>query len=305
MLSYSVSLSKQCSLRASKAAGPDGFIAMKTLANHFGARIESRPLLVEATLAIDTDAKDAESPWVVLIDSERYEVSASQIELETAQRPLPPRLRTTIAHELLHILMFKSGKDGPELTPQFGKAKSTKNYVKEVEGLTERLTPLLLVPESEVDNLTIKSVVPFADFISLRQRCGVSREILINRFSFLDRQDPRSHRGGLRNKALGIIQRSNSGSWVMQPWPLFYNFDSNRLPWFISKLASKYPVEMSRIVNDTAFVLNGGTELEVKLAGHDESQKLDYMKMQVRLTVDSVIREQDEARLFLVERAYD
>ena len=278
---------------------------MRTLAKQFGARIEPRPLLVEAMLATDANAKDTEAPWVVLLDGEQFDISYPQLEHETSQCPLSPRLRTTIAHELLHTLMFRDGKEGPEPNAPREKGRSAKYYVKRMEQLTEKLTPLLLIPESEVDDFTVKPSVSFDDFLSLRQRCGVSREILINRFSLLDRQDPRSHRIGLRNKALGIIHRNSSGNWEMKDWPVFYNFDSNRLPWFIAKLAQGVPVEVSKLTNDTSFVLNGGTDLEIELPGHDVRQGLDYMKMRVRLTVDSNRREQDEALLFFVQRLPD
>jgi hypothetical protein len=54
-------------------------------------------------------------------------------------------------------------------------------------------------------------------------------------------------------------------------------------------LAKRQPIAASRVVRDPCFVLNGGNGLEIELSGHHDREVVDYMKMQVRFSVESVI----------------
>lgn len=302
MSEFGNSLRKRCSWKASLAAEGNGFVPMRNLAQQLGARIEARPLLVEACVATDGNAKNGCSPWVVLVDSERFKISNSQIDEESSQRPLRSRLRTTIAHELLHVLTLTSGGDNPKSHQVRRKGETTKEYITRIESLTERLTPLLLIPESEVDGLSSKLDISFADFLSTRKKCAVSREMLISRFSLLSHQDQRRFSGGLQNIALGMAQRSGVNTWELKPRPLFHNFHLNRLPWFLAKLDKGVAVQTSRLTNDATFLLNGGGDAEIDLPGNAPGQKLDYMKMRVRLTVEPIQRGREHPFLFFVQK---
>ena len=275
---------------------------MRALAEGLGVRIEARPLLVEASLASSTQWADDEPSWTVLIDSDRFGVTNEMINQESPNTPLPARLRTTIAHELLHSMSFRKGADGFELNVRRRKGESKSDHLLRIERETERLSPLLLIAEQAIKNLAAKAKLTIADFLELRTRCSVSREVLINRFSLLERDDSLLHRTGLENIAIGILARQREKTFHLMPWPLFSNFDRNRLPWFIRALAKHQPIEVSQVVRDPSFVLNGGEELEIALSGHDDREALDYMKMQVCFSIETVNPSKLSSCLFFVRK---
>lgn len=275
---------------------------MRALADGFGVRIEVRPLLVEATLASSTQEADDEPSWVVLIDSDRFAVTRETINQESQNAPLPARLRTTIAHELLHSMSFRKGVNGFELNIPRRKGESKSDYLIRVERETEKLSPLLLIPDQAIVSLAAKAKLTLEDFLELRKRCVVSREVLINRFSLLERGDSLLHRTGLENIAIGVLARRDDKTFHLMPWPLFSNFDGNRLPWFLSALAKRQPIEASRVVRDPGFVLNGGDEFEIEFSGHHDREVFDYMKMRVRFSIEIANPSKVSSCLFFVRK---
>ena len=135
---------------ANKTSGLDGFVQMRALADGFGVGIEVRPLLVEATLASSTQGADDEPSWTVLIDSERFAATSEMINQESPNAPLPARLRTTIAHELLHSTSFRKGANGFELDIPRRKGESKSDHLLRGERETEKLSPLLLIPDQAI-----------------------------------------------------------------------------------------------------------------------------------------------------------
>jgi len=88
----------------------------------------------------------------------------------------------------------------------------------------------------------------------------------------------------------------------MEPWPLFANFESNRLPWFIRSLATGKTVDWSSLEKNSAFILNGGSELEIEVDGHHQRETLDYMKMKVRIFVEPINPSKLNMFLFSVQK---
>src|ERR1044072_6979970 len=93
-------IGEKCAAVAESAADISGFVSVQSLLKQFNAALRMRPLLVEGMLAIkEGDASQGQkSHWLVLVDRERYPVSEEDIANETASKPLPSRLRFTIAH---------------------------------------------------------------------------------------------------------------------------------------------------------------------------------------------------------------
>src|SRR5262245_26033221 len=87
---------KVCSEIGDRVADASGFVSVRALLSCFQARLQARPLLVEAMLARD---ENGDTPWAVLVDSDRHRVSRSEIDGEQPSRTLSARLRNTIAHE--------------------------------------------------------------------------------------------------------------------------------------------------------------------------------------------------------------
>lgn len=295
-------LQASCSKLAKAASDSAGFVPMHVLATICGIRIEARPLLVEATLASVTGPAANSLSLVVLVDSERFDVTTDGIQQESRSRPLPTRLRTTIAHELLHSLTFREGENGYELDIPAKRGEAKLDYIRRVEKETEKFTPLLLVPDSEVTALAAKKHAMLHDFLELRNRCGVSREILINRFALLKRDNPLLHRTGLENIAIGILKRMDVQRFQLEPWPIFANFENNRLPWFIRSLSTGRTVDWSSVDQNPPFILNGGTELEIELNGHHERETLDYMRMKVHFFVEPINPFNHISSLFFVQK---
>lgn len=275
---------------------------MHRLADEFRASIKPRPLLVEAAIASEVAADGSATRWVVLIDSERFRTSAAEIKRESTGAPLESRLRTTIAHELLHTLTMRKVGDGVLVDLPIRKGENRGAYLKRIERETERWTSLLLIPDSVVTELAESSAASLDQLISMRRKQGVSREMLIGRFEILGRSDPRMHGTPLQNLAVGMIGSADPGNWQFLPRPLFHNFESNRLPWLIQKLLAQKPLSVSDVTTDPALLLNGGEKTEIEFDGHAPTEKLPYMKMRVRLSIERVNTSRKHPFLFTLRR---
>src|ERR1039458_8341842 len=92
-----------CAAIANEVADDSGFVSMRSLLARFQAHLLIQPMLVEGMLASieqSNGGTNGGGRWAVLIDSETYGVNEQNVESENGHRPLPNRLRNTIAHEL-------------------------------------------------------------------------------------------------------------------------------------------------------------------------------------------------------------
>ena len=140
---------KVCTEIANDVADDSGFVSVRALLERFQAKLLIRPLLVEGMLAsLDLDAREQgrTSRWAVLVDSESYSVTDSEVREEHPGKPLPSRLRNTVAHELVHSLAFRPSEFGIKLAKS-NESEKSKALVESIERQTERFSPLLLWSE--------------------------------------------------------------------------------------------------------------------------------------------------------------
>jgi len=252
-----------CTTIADAAADEDGFVAIHTLLERFHAQIVIRPLLVEGMLATQPGAQ---SELAILVDSERYGITHSDVEQESSRRPLPSRLRFTVAHELAHSLAFRPSDFGIHLKGSVNTDAAKNAVVKAIEGITDRLTPLLLVPQTALVQFFRSDALRTAasDFAALAQRAGVSRRALIGRLRGLSQTEANKvSRYSLNNIAVCI------GEWreryaVIRNWPLFARFDRNILPEFLLNLPTQDRLPAPIAFIDSSFGACGGSCSEIE-----------------------------------------
>src|ERR1700686_3755132 len=133
-----------CIRIASDAVDGDGFVPIHKLLKRFHAQVVIRPLLVEGMLATQPGSQ---SEWVVLVDREVYGATKADVENEDANRPLPSRLRFTLAHELVHSLAFRASEFGIHLRSSIKTQDAKASVVEAIEKITDSLAPLLLLSE--------------------------------------------------------------------------------------------------------------------------------------------------------------
>jgi hypothetical protein len=202
----------------------------------------------------------AQSEWAVLVDSERYGITHAEIEEESFHRPLPSRLRFTIAHELAHSLAFRPSDFGIRLKSSVNTADAKKAVVKAIEDITDRLTPLLLLSDAALVRFFKGETVRTAasDLATLARTTGVSRRALIHRLRGLSAtQADRVSRYSLNNLAVCI------GEWreqhaIIRKWPLFARFERNVLPEFLLELPNQDRLPALYVFREPAFAACGG-----------------------------------------------
>ena len=109
-----------CTKIGDEVADEGGFVKIRDLLDRFHASVIVRPLLVEGMLASINERPGSATQsqrWAVLVDSETYRVCDADIANESSSRPLAPRLRNTIAHELAHSLAFRPTEFGIPSVP--------------------------------------------------------------------------------------------------------------------------------------------------------------------------------------------
>jgi len=300
-----------CNAIGNEAGDEEGFVSVRSLLARFRADLIMRPLLVEAMIAtVDapTTSSEGKASWVVLVDSERYAVKDHAISNESIRNPLPVRFRNTIAHELVHSLAFRATEFGIELNRCADSKFSASEYVAEVERNTERLSPLILLPERTLRRLIESKAQPFTAN-ELRVICkeyGVSRYVLINRLKMLrDRSDLSELREhiALTNLAVGLGEWTQQGEGVLKKWPLFINFQNSIVPAPLIRLATEDRLPGASLVADENFVLSGGDALSAELTCDAAlpGMKADD-KMQVRVTVEPTQRRPGSEFLFVMSK---
>jgi hypothetical protein len=252
-------LAKCCSTIASSAADSNGFVTLRRLSEAFHADVECRPLLVEGMIAKPkpTVVEDGgRVRWKVLVDSERFGITTDALYAESADNPLPERLRFTVAHELAHTLSFRTSEFGVELDRKKRGRQSVSSLVGRLEAETNALAPLLLVPESallkeceaQVGGITLSSL------LHARTRWAVSRNVVVSRLNllkFVDELHLRS-RPSLAEMIVGVGHWRSSTSAVLCSWPLHINFGSALVPEFITRLLNKGTCTLSEVAPEGA-----------------------------------------------------
>ena len=200
--------------------------------------------------------------WAVFVDSETYAgVSETQIQTERADDPLPPRMRNTIAHELVHSFAFREAEFGLKLTRRPASNISQQEFVEAIERETEKLSPLLLVPAKYLHTIFPADKTEFSipDIQSIQEKMAVSRQVLINRFNLLRLVDKQNllERPSLRNCAVGIAEWQNEERALIKLWPFFSNFDRNIFPEFIVDVKKEKSVFLTGIFSNTSFFIDG------------------------------------------------
>lgn len=293
--------SQACTRIASEVADARGFVSIRNLLERFHAQIVVRPLLVEGMLATQPGVQ---SEWLVLVDSELYQVTTADFDHENSSKPLSPRLRFTVAHELVHSLAFRTSEFGIRLSTPISTQASRACFVDAIEGITDSLTPLLLLSESALADFFNSNVArtSAADFAELRAITGVSRRTLLGRLRALSLADAnRLSRYSLDDIAICI------GEWrdkqaVIRAFPVFARFARNVMPEFLLRLTNQDRMPASLAFQDASFAPSGGIQNNVEtvvLAGTPGAPEAE--KMHVHCSFEEATRDSG-SEFFLVVR---
>ena len=301
------SIAHACIAVANDVADASGFVPIRKLLARFDVSLIIRPLLVEGMLA-SLPAQRGESSlskMTVLIDSETFHVGDKEVAMEAATSPLPPRFRTTVAHELLHSLAFRPSAFGLRLEKPMGNEQQIREAVKAIEQETERLTPLLLWPERALDELlTSRSeAISPSELANISSKLGLSRQIAINRLRLRALKEGIVYAPWLRDVAIGIAEWADNERAVFRKWPLFVNFDQNVVPSFIHTIASQDRLPASSVFEEEHFAMRGGQYNKMSFlvdAGLKESPKIEMMPVVV--SVEDGLRRAGTEFFFVVRK---
>lgn len=279
-----------------RAADSTGFVPLAALAREMKADVRFRPLLVEGVVA-QPKAKDGR--WLVLIDNETHRVSEDMFMQESSTRPLGPRVRNTVAHELAHALgpRYEAVIDGTE--------KSRQELAETLERDTEQLSPALLIPARAIEALVRARDEPFdiSELVAARDRLGVSSRVFVMRLELLAQETESRvrHHPRLENVVIG------SGEWLgstrVELHPMPFRGAGGLVPEFVALLRSFKKVNLSDQFADADFYLNGGSNptSEATLwwgtGGHPQSEKGVIV-----ISVEDVPRKADGSFLWLARR---
>jgi len=300
-------LARACDEIANEVAESSGFVPMHKLLSRFRARLILRPLLVEGMLGKTTEPEADKSQWIVLIDSEKYPKSDTDVAQESAQKPLPERMRFTIAHELAHSLAFRYDEFEIRLqhAPRDGQAQ--KAFVREMELGTDRLSSRLLWPQRAVETYLGDERDPFSvkRLARLRRELAVSRYALIYRLLTFKGQDERGllSRSTAQNVGVGLGEWTAKEGAIFRKRPVFLNFARNVIPEVFLKVMKQNGLPARSVFKDDNFVLCGGNSLETELfcAGGLESVP-EAERMRIRVEVEETGNRPRGAFLFQVRR---
>ena len=300
-----------CNKIASEVSDDNGFVSVKKLVEHFGARLFVRPLLVEGMLAESENGTNQNNPgshqWNLLIDRETHDVSDEDIAKEKYGSPLSARFRNTVAHELAHSLAFRPTEYGLEFPKRQKSEKSKRAFVQQIEKETERLSPLLLIPSGILDKLFAvnKERITIEELRSFKASVGISRSLVVNRLNLLSVSDEKrlkAHRPSLHNLAVGIGEWKSKDEAVLKPFPLFSAFSGGKAPGFIYQLQKGVGVSAKSIFTDKKFLLCGGSEnsTELKVAAGTPKQP-SIIQLPIRCAVENSSPKAGVEFLFLVQ----
>jgi hypothetical protein len=301
-------LAATCNAIGSECADDVGFVPIRSLLSRFQAELIVRPLLVEAMIANVSASESRSNRWAILVDSERYSVSMDELAGECLGHPLPGRFRFTIAHELAHSLAFRPTEFGIQPLFRQDTGAARRDLVKAIEGETDRISPLLLLPDRTLSKLLSKWNQPLTanELLSISRDFGISRSALINRLMLLLR---RTEQTGLRevpaltNVAIGIGEWTNQGTAVLRKWPLFINFRNGIVPSMLIKLSNQDRLPANSLIQNSGFAPCGGSEstadftCDAGLAGLVPDER-----MRIRCTVESTTKRPGSPCVFVMSK---
>ena len=300
------SIAALCKAIGNEVTDDSGFVPMRQLLSRFHAELLIRPLLVEAMLASGSSSNNG-GRWIVLVDSEKYPFSTHDVEEERQTRPLPHRMRNSIAHELVHSLAFRPSEFGIRLKARTSTKKSLRELIKAIEGETEQLSPLLLWSEKALGMLLRgrKEALSLLDLVHVLEAACISRYVLVSRLRLLRLDaDPNGFllSAGLRNLAAGLGVWGARNAYI-KGWPLFANFDNGIVPSFLLKVPGHELLPTETLFSDESFAMRGGPNNTVEFETDAGIKDLpNAKKMKVRIEVEEGLRRQGEEFLFVVRR---
>lgn len=295
-----------CRTIGNEATDESGFIPVRMLLRRFQATLLFRPLLVEGILATQTSPQGSAN-WLVLIDSETYSVADTQLANESRSSPLPVRLRNTIAHELVHSIAFRPAEFGVQPLLAAHKQFSRREYVRAVEEQTEHLSPLLLWSEKSLKHTLqdYKRTASVQQLNDLRQRIGISRDVLISRLTLLPIDDLLRRSAALKNLAIGIGESTSTGI-VLRSWPTFLNFDHNVAPSFLWRLRrqDRMPIDAILAAEDKPLSFEHKDSVSFRTKGGPAGVP-DAEEMTVMLALEPFTNRGARRFLFVVHKLSD
>jgi hypothetical protein len=302
------SIARACTAISEGVADQSGFVPVRKLLERFDVSLVIRPLLVEGMLASlpGQFGEGTRSKFAVLIDSETFQgVTDKEVAGEAAASPLPPRFRTTVAHELLHALAFRPGQFGLRLEQPVDDEKRVSEFVEAIEHETERLTPLLLWPEKALNSLihNRKRAITPGELANLTRQLGISRQIAVTRLRLRGQKDGLAYAPWLRDVAIGIAEWGEGGRALFRKWPLFANFDRNIIPSFIHSIASQDRLPATAVFDEENFAMRGGQYTAMTLlvdAGLKDTPKVQAMS--VRVAIEGGVRKPGTEFFFVVRK---
>jgi hypothetical protein len=294
-----------CTTIADEIADQYGFVSVRALLARFQAQIVIRPLLVEGMIAaLPGDGSGSSvNRWAVLIDSDTYSVTEPQIDRENSTDPLPTRLRFTIAHELAHSLAFRFSEFGVRLRNPIQTDAAKKAVVEAIEGVTDRLAPLLLLPQKDFEKFLEGRKEPpsVSEFAAFRRAHSVSRPVLISRLRLLSHPNITRTRSHLNNVAIFMGEWLDAKNALLRSWPMFVSFERNVVPGFLINLAQQ---DLSaRGIFPETFALCGGESVQLDMTiGAGTSSTPDAEQLSVRCEFEEVRRVRGATFLCAVHR---
>jgi len=294
-------LAKACTAIANDVTDDSGFIPVRSLLARFDARLIVRPLLVEGMLASEESGSD-KNKWIVLIDSDTYQVSDSALAGESSRAPLDSRLRNTVAHELVHSFAFRPSEFGIRLR-NMPEGSDSKEVVHVIERETERLSPLLLWSEKGLERFlkNKQKSCSLDELMDAMRAMGISRAVLVNRLGLLGRTNRLRESPGLRNIAVGLAEWNRWGTAVFKGWPLFLNFDRNIAPGFCFAVLQQEGVLAQDVLKDHMFAMCGGPKQSVDLtvdAGTEQSPSSS--RMEIHISCEDIHKEPGTEFMYVV-----
>ena len=303
-------IAELCKAIGNEVTDESGFVPVRRLLSRFDAELFIRPLLVEGMLASVGQSPTSKngSRWAVLVDSETYPCSKHDVEEERPTRPLPHRMRNTIAHELVHSLAFRSSEFGIRLKARTDTKESLREFIKSLERETERLSPLLLWSEKALRMMLRErnETLSLFDLLHVLESVGISRYVLVTRL-LLTRLGADSNEflfsSGLRNLAVGLGVWGGPKNAYIKGWPLFGNFDDGIVPSFLLQLPGHERLPAETIFVDDTFAMRGGPNNVVELKVDAGTRAVpDAKKMKIQVAVEEGLRKHDEEFLFVVRK---
>jgi hypothetical protein len=195
------------------------------------------------------------------------------------------------------------------MSAQYAKAKdaSRRDVVEAVEHDTDRVAPLLLMPDATIQKCLVgRPVLDANDVKVLCDNYGVSRHALINRLTLLLRPSDQSEireTEALSNLGIGLGEWDSHGRARLRKWPLFVNFHNCIVPSLFVELAKHDYLPVESVLADKDFALCGGgnSATELTCPAGLPGMKADE-EMDVRITVEAASKRPGSRFLFALSK---